>query len=86
MVTRRFIAGAVCPACGAMDKLVMLMESSDKRRECVSCGYNDGLDKAPAPDEPPTRVNQVRPGAPTLAHEDEVQTLTLSDGKPARSD
>ena len=38
-MTRRFIAGAVCPRCGEMDKL--LVDSETNRRECVSCGYGD---------------------------------------------
>lgn len=74
-IVRRFIAGAVCPGCGAMDKLVLLMGSSDQRRECVSCDYSDSLADAPPP-EPETRVNQVRPGE-ALAHEPEVQILQL---------
>ena len=36
---RRFIAGAVCPRCGLMDKLVV--DTRHERRECVSCGYRD---------------------------------------------
>ena len=39
MSKKRFIAGAVCPRCGKMDKLVVYLE--DNRRECVSCGYGD---------------------------------------------
>ena len=53
--TRRFIAGAVCPRCAAMDKLVIDLESD--RRECVACGFSDARprDKAdPAVRELPT--------------------------------
>ena len=38
-MSRRFIAGAVCPRCGLMDKL--LVDSETERRECVSCGFTD---------------------------------------------
>lgn len=74
---RRFIAGALCPGCGAMDKLVLFVGSGEQRRECVSCGYRDSLADAPAPSEPSTRVNQVRPGEAALAHEPDVQVLRL---------
>lgn len=56
-MTRRFIAGAVCPRCGEMDKL--LVDSETNRRECVSCGYGDAR-PADAQTELRTRVN--RPG------------------------
>jgi len=55
---RRFIAGAVCPRCGAMDKIVVDMNSD--QRECVACGYADSRPNA-APRELKTRVN--RPSA-----------------------
>ena len=76
-MTRRFIAGAVCPRCGELDKIVMLMDSKDKHRECVSCGYTDALDNSVAVDEPATRVNQPRADEKPLSHEDAVQILKL---------
>jgi uncharacterized metal-binding protein (TIGR02443 family) len=53
---RRFIAGAVCPRCGLMDKLVVDSESDE--RECVSCGYRDARPTA-APAEIKTRVSRA---------------------------
>ena len=41
----RFIAGAVCPSCGAMDRLQFLDEARSRRR-CVACGHEDDLDSA----------------------------------------
>lgn len=79
MVTRRFIAGAVCPACGAVDKLVLLVGSPQGERECVSCGYSDKLADGAPDQELATRVNQPRPGEKPLSHEDDVQTLDLLD-------
>ncbi len=55
---RRFIAGAVCPRCGAQDKIVVDTETDT--RECVSCGFSD-LRPQESPVEPATRVN--RPAA-----------------------
>ncbi|MEM0955751.1 MAG: YheV family putative zinc ribbon protein [Pseudomonadota bacterium] len=54
-MTRRFIAGAVCPRCGEMDKIVV--DSSNDQRECVSCGYTDSRPSG-KPEELRTRVNQ----------------------------
>ena len=54
---KRFIAGAVCPRCGEMDKLVVDLEGN--HRECVSCGYTDERPKQ-AQSELRTRVNRPR--------------------------
>jgi hypothetical protein len=54
-MTRRFIAGAVCPRCAKLDKLVV--DSETDQRECVSCGYRDERPNA-APAELRTRVNR----------------------------
>lgn len=41
MQTKRFIAGAVCPKCKAMDKIELMKTSTLQTIECVSCGYTD---------------------------------------------
>ncbi|TBW56483.1 YheV family putative metal-binding protein [Marinobacter halodurans] len=56
---KRFIAGAVCPRCGEMDKLMMQQTEEGQFRECVACGFED----AQTPDGQPlgeleTRVNK----------------------------
>lgn len=77
---RRFIAGAVCPRCAQMDKIVMYDDEHGQRvRECVECGYRDALDAAGKPIELPTRVNQPRIGEQALAHEDEVSVVRVLD-------
>ena len=83
---KRFIAGAVCPHCGLMDKVVMLMDSDDKHRECVSCGYSDRLDDKSPVAEPVTRVNQPRVDQPALDHEEEIQLVRvmLDSESPSR--
>lgn len=41
---RRFIAGAVCPACKQQDKLVLFLDENDNNVfECVSCGHSETL-------------------------------------------
>ena len=36
---RRFIAGAVCPKCKAMDRIVLIITGEIKIQECVNCGF-----------------------------------------------
>ena len=36
---RRFIAGAVCPRCALMDKIVVDLDTD--QRHCVSCGFSE---------------------------------------------
>ncbi len=77
---RRFIAGAVCPRCAAMDRIVMYDDGAGGRvRECVACGYQDSVGADGRVRELPTRVNKVRPGERPLAHEDEVRVIDVID-------
>lgn len=67
---RRFIAGAVCPACSEPDKLMMWNENDVPHRECVHCGYSDTLNDQgqSVPKELGTRVNKatVKPADPKV--------------------
>ncbi|AGI25688.1 YheV family putative zinc ribbon protein [Pseudomonas sp. MT3] len=58
-VKKRFIAGAVCPACSEQDKIVMWDVDGVPHRECVACGYADTLNAQgqSVPKELTTRVN-----------------------------
>lgn len=40
-VKKRFIAGARCMRCNAMDKVMMLTSVDDEWIECVECGYTE---------------------------------------------
>ena len=70
---KRFIAGAVCPACSEPDKLMMWSEYDVPHRECVACGYSDTLNEQglSVPKELGTRVNT---GAVKVA-DTKVQTV-----------
>ena len=57
--TRRFVAGAVCPRCSEMDKLVVYNEEGKDFRECVACNYKEEMHFKPATRELDTRVNQT---------------------------
>lgn len=37
---KRFIAGAVCPQCNAMDTLALWQEDQVEVVECVTCGHH----------------------------------------------
>ncbi|OUS10974.1 hypothetical protein A9Q90_00255 [Gammaproteobacteria bacterium 54_18_T64] len=57
-VIKRFIAGAVCPRCGEMDKLVVYRQDERDYRECVSCDFaEEMLFTQPSP-ELETRANR----------------------------
>ena len=72
--TRRFIAGAVCPRCGKMDKIVVDVES--QARECIDCGFSEDrpIDGQPAT-ELPTRVSR----ASARRIETPAEAITLID-------
>ena len=58
---KRFIAGAVCPACSEMDRIKMWDVDGVPHRECVACGYADTLNAQgqSVPSELGTRVNKT---------------------------
>ena len=58
---RRFVAGAVCPRCSEMDKLVVYNEAEKDYRECVSCGFKEEIRLQVASGELATRVSQTEP-------------------------
>lgn len=51
----RFIAGAICPSCKAMDRLVVDMETDE--RSCVDCGFKEKRPQQVS-EEPTTRVTR----------------------------
>lgn len=40
-IKRRFIAGAKCPKCEAVDRIVMLTTNDAEWIECVECNYSE---------------------------------------------
>lgn len=51
---RRFIAGAVCPECRSIDRIVVEAVDRGRQRRCVECGHAEALTESLAP-EPATR-------------------------------
>lgn len=58
---KRFIAGAVCPRCGAMDRITVFSKDGKDYRECVECGFSDERRLKGAAVELRTRVEQAEP-------------------------
>ncbi len=54
---RRFIAGAVCPRCGAMDRIVVDLDTD--QRECVACDFREARPQDGPERELPTRVTRA---------------------------
>lgn len=77
---KRFIAGAVCPRCGELDKLTLYTnDEGEQVRECVRCDYSDRMTEDGPVDELGTRVNTLRVGELPLAHEVEVSLVKILD-------
>ena len=72
-MSRRFIAGAVCPRCGKQDKMVV--DAANDRRECVSCGFTEQRPDA-VQTELRTRVNRPR------RQDTEAEPVRLVDRRP----
>jgi len=76
----RFIAGIVCPKCGAEDSVrIHIAEAGEKDeqlRDCVTCGYEERPGQATAArQEVATRVNQTNKAK--VVQEVEPQPLKL---------
>ncbi|MDO3381731.1 YheV family putative metal-binding protein [Gilvimarinus algae] len=41
--TPRFLAGAICPRCEALDRIRVYAAHGKDYRECVACGFKDEL-------------------------------------------
>ncbi|EMI8961618.1 YheV family putative zinc ribbon protein [Acinetobacter baumannii] len=67
---KRFIAGAKCPKCEAIDRIVMLTTTEDEWIECIECGYSENR---------PTHIDERE----TPAIPDEIGVIQF---KPRRSD
>lgn len=74
---RRFVAGAVCPRCSEMDKLVVYSEEGKDYRECVACGFKDEMIFKYGSRELETRVNKTEEETPVEV----INILTFSADK-----
>ena len=56
---KRFIAGAVCPKCAEMDRLVSYSNDDGTFKECVACGFIEKQIVQIEQNELDTRVNHA---------------------------
>ena len=78
-VKKRFIAGAVCPKCKAMDRIVMYRKNDKDFRECVECDFSDEIRFQNQNRELETRVNITE--AQKTSETQVVRLVTPSDVK-----
>lgn len=52
MNKKRFIAGAICPQCHLIDKIVVYQQAEANFAECVRCGYKQEQQGQVAPRSP----------------------------------
>tara|TARA_R110001592_G_scaffold86031_4_gene254064 strand:+ start:11556 stop:11807 length:252 start_codon:yes stop_codon:yes gene_type:complete len=75
---KRFIAGAVCPKCAAMDRLINYTNDDGTFKECVACGFLEKQVVQVETNELGTRVNHF----PEVEKEqDDVQVVRLISPK-----
>ncbi|MDO6747552.1 YheV family putative zinc ribbon protein [Gilvimarinus sp. 1_MG-2023] len=73
--TPRFLAGAICPKCEALDRIKVYSKDGKDYRECVACGFQDEMHFTSAAKELETRVNAQKHTVPTEV----VNIVKLSD-------
>lgn len=78
---KRFIAGAVCPSCKAMDTIRTYKDEEKTYRECVNCGFHDELRIQSQIKELTTRVNISE-----SQKEEDTQTVRILPFKEISSD
>ncbi len=78
---KRFIAGAVCPKCAEMDRLVSYTNDDGTFKECVACGFMEKQIVQIETNELDTRVNHF----PEVGEEqDDVQVVQLISPKSTK--
>ncbi|SHF68840.1 hypothetical protein SAMN02745148_03305 [Modicisalibacter ilicicola DSM 19980] len=76
---KRFIAGAVCPRCAAMDRVRTWEQNGIRYRDCVACDFFEQL-----PIEDPTRAEELKTRVNRPREEqktNDVQTVRILDPK-----
>ena len=83
MSKRRFIAGAVCPQCRALDRVVIISEAGEDGAEeqiqrCVECGYETQLEQTLSSG---ALIPKGKPERSVRASEVPAQNLTILPSK-----
>lgn len=77
MARKRFIAGATCPACGAQDRVYVLLNDDDQliSRHCVDCEFEEQVES----------MDENRPTDAVVQEWTPVRLTGLSNKPPASS-
>lgn len=77
-VQKRFIAGAVCPRCAAIDRIRAWEQNGVRYRDCVNCDFfeQSAIDEESS-EELETRVNRTREEQQNA----DLQTVKILDPK-----
>jgi uncharacterized metal-binding protein (TIGR02443 family) len=79
---KRFIAGAVCPKCAEMDRLVSYTNDDGTFKECVACGFLEKQIVQIETNELGTRVNHFPEGE---EEQDDIQVVQLISPKNSKN-
>lgn len=74
-IKKRFIAGAKCPACGAADRVMLMISADDEWIECVDCDHSERR---------PTEVITKDPDHPAGHPSDQADEVGVVQFKPLR--
>lgn len=77
---KRFIAGAVCPKCAEMDRLINYTNDDGTFKECVACGFLEKQIVQVETNELGTRVNHF----PEVEEQEDVQIVQLISPKSTK--
>ena len=77
-MNKRFISGAQCPQCNAMDKLVIYEKDGRDHFECVACGH---IQVRPTVEELQQMSQQAEP---VQDHNDKAEVITIVDLKKSK--
>ncbi|MFC3152657.1 YheV family putative zinc ribbon protein [Litoribrevibacter euphylliae] len=78
---KRFIAGAVCPRCSEMDKIVMYTDDNGvQTKECVACGFSENMKDLEQQQELATRVTPEQ----EAVRDEEVQVLQFHSNSESK--
>ena len=78
---KRFIAGAVCPKCAEMDRLVSYTNEDGTFKECVACSFIEKQIVQIETNELDTRVNHF---PEEDQGQDDIQVVQLIPSKPTK--
>jgi uncharacterized metal-binding protein (TIGR02443 family) len=88
----QFIAGAVCPSCHVMDRIVLIGNADEGERRCVACGFSDATPPAAGAlpgtrfSRPPaTEVDRANQSGGKGQDSEQISRVKIIDPRPPKS-